>query len=355
MEFKISPIQLKEVLDLLATSTQDKGQAVLSHVKIESEGDDTIKLSATDLDTSIVTTLEADVVEEGSMCVSLRKLLGILKTLSSEVKIKKEDNNWARVTSGKSKFRLAGFDTEHFPEIPTINAFDVTIDQKTLVTLIKSTIFAISNEESRFALNAVKFEIADGIARVVATDASRVSVREAKATGQLNVLVPKKSLSQVVKLPKGDVEIGETLNHIFFKGGDFIISGRKLTGQFPDYKKVTDYPLPNTIIVGKDDLKNAVARAMLVSDAITHTLKLGIEENELVISANDNDGDFEDRLEAEYEGDPVVIAVNSTYFNDFLATAEGEKVHINFETPNMHLMLNGGNEEYKCLVMPLRV
>jgi len=203
-------------------------------------------------------------------------------------------------------------------------------------------------------LQGVKFEVADGRARMVATDGSRIALREADCDGELDVLIPKKALAQATKLPKETVSIGITTNHIFFKTENYTVSSTRLTGEFPNYKMITDLDLPNVAVVSKQELKDAVDQAFLISDSITHGLKLTFKEGELDMEATSTDGEFEDTLDLDYEGDEFKVAVNSTYLRDFLNAVPSESVQINFNIPTQPLKLSDGTNDYKCLVMPMR-
>jgi DNA polymerase III subunit beta len=158
MEFVIKQSALKEELGFVQGIVEKKSTIpVLSNILIESVGEGTIRIVGTDLDVTIRCEATADIKQSGAMCIQARKLFDIVRLLDGgEVHFTKEENEWVKMSCGKSKFRLAGVNREQFPEVPSFKSAPLKISAEIFNHFINTTAFAITNEQSRFTLSGAK-------------------------------------------------------------------------------------------------------------------------------------------------------------------------------------------------------
>lgn len=389
MEFIIKQNALKEELGFVQGIVEKKSTIpVLSNILIESVGDNALRIIGTDLDVTIRCEALAEIKQAGSMCIQARKLFDIVRLLpDADVHFTKEENEWVKVTCQKSNFRLAGVSKENFPEVPQFKAAPMKLSAKVFNYFIQHTGFAITQEQSRFTLSGAKFIVGDGSVKMVTTDGHRLAYIERKETidGTMDSLIPKKALTELVKIAKdasGEISFGEDPNHIYFEVNGRLLITRKLSGTFPNYEMVIPKGNDKTAIFDADEMKRAIARVALMADERTRSVKLHIKPNEIQISSQAaEEGEADEVISADYQGEEVQVGFNSQYLQDFLNVigssyeaeaveqeTEGDKVKVKeggkqrvafeFKDGNAGIQLrpaNDGGYDYKYVVMPLRI
>ncbi len=392
MEFSVKQSVLKNHLGFVQGIVEKKNTIpVLANILIESLGENAIRVTGTDLDTTIRVEFEADIKKPGAICVQAKKLFEIIRLLPDEkVVFTKEENEWVKLKCARSNYRLAGVSHEQFPEVPQFKSTPLKIPAAIIGTFIQHTSFAITNEQSRFTLAGAKFTVKDGTARMVTTDGHRLAFIERKGIGvkgEVDTLVPKKALTELAKIARenseGQISFGEDPNHIYFETEGKLLITRKLSGTFPNYEMVLPKNNDKTATFDAEEMKRAIGRAALMSDERTRSVKMNIRENEIEItSATSEEGEADELIFAEYKGTPVEIGFNSAYLTEFLnivtaGAAQGEQVEketsgdkvkvktsektsISFEFKDANAqtqMRVAGIKDYdfKYVVMPLRI
>jgi DNA polymerase-3 subunit beta len=396
MEFVIKQNVLKEELGFVQGIVEKKSTIpVLSNILIESIGENTIRFVGTDLDVTIRCEADADIKQSGSMCIQARKLFDIVRLLGdADVHFKKEENEWVKLTCGKSNFRLAGVSKDNFPEVPSFKSAPMKLSAEIFNHFINNTAFAITNEQSRFTLSGAKFMIDGTSAKMVTTDGHRLAFIEKNlpATAQadtMDALIPKKALMELLKIARdasGEVSFGEDPNHIYFEVAGRLLITRKLSGSFPNYEMVIPKDNDKTAVFDAEDMKHALRRVSLMADERTRSVKITLRTGEIEIGAQSSEeGEAHEIVAAEYTGEEVQIGFNSQYLQEFLnvATAkdadaaaaeteqetDGEKVKVKetasrqriafeFKDSNAQTQMNIAGDTaytYKYIVMPLRI
>jgi DNA polymerase III subunit beta len=392
MEFVIKQSALKDELGFVQGIVEKKSTIpVLSNILIESVGENTIRIVGTDLDVTIRCEAEAEIKQAGAMCIQARKLFDIVRLLEdSDVHFTKEENDWVKMTCGKSNFRLAGVSKDNFPEVPSFKSAPMKLSAEIFNYFIQHTAFAITNEQSRFTLSGAKFIVGDGMAKMVTTDGHRLAYIE-KNLGEnapaeaMDALIPKKALMELVKISrdaKSDVSFGEDPNHIYFEVDGRLLITRKLSGNFPNYEMVIPKDNDKVVTFDLEQMKSAIRRVALMADERTRSVKLTIRTGEIEIGAQSSEeGEANESVLADYTGEEVQLGFNSQYLQEFLniVTAkeaetteqetDGEKVKVKesssrqriafeFKNGNAQTMMNiagDTNYNYKYIVMPLRI
>ena len=331
MEFIINQSALKEELGFVQGIVEKKSTIpVLSNILIESIGEGTIRIVGTDLDVTIRCEASAEIIKPGSMCIQARKLFDIVRLLENkDIHFTKDENEWVKLSSGKSKFRLAGVSRENFPEVPSFKSAPMKLSAKTVNYFIQHTSFAITNEQSRFTLSGAKFMVGEGSVKMVTTDGHRLAFieKQEETDGTIDVLIPKKALNELTKISRdsqSEISFGEDTNHIYFEVDGRLLITRKLTGTFPNYEMVIPKGNDKTATCDTEEIRNAIRRVALMADERTRSVRLKIKEGEIEIGANSSEeGEANEVIPAEYSGEEVEIGFNAQYLQEFLGVISG--------------------------------
>ena len=303
---------------------------ILSNFLFEA-GDDKLTITATDLDQSLRTSCAAKVKKAGACTIPARKLYDYIKLLpEGDMSIKLMDNHWVQIRAGRSNTKMVGMARANFPQVPDFPASGaVKISVSSLRNMVSKTIFAISNEESRYTLNGALMVLKAESMAMVATDGHRLAHIEKLGetldgvSGEKKTLIPRKALSELSSL-LGATE-AETLDFadddqtLYFRVGGRVLTSRKLTGQFPNYEAVLPRDNNKFVIVRSEDLMGSIQRVAQFADERSGAIKIRLEQNELKLSSSSTDaGESEDTIETPYNYDPLVVGFNSQYLIDFL-------------------------------------
>ncbi len=345
---------------------------ILSNFLIEAE-DDKLTITATDLDQAMRTSAAVKVKKAGSCTIPARKLYDYVKLLpEGEVSIKLLENHWVQIRSGRSNTKMVGMARANYPQVPEFPAESVTlIPAPALKTLIARTIFAISNEESRYTLNGALLVLKPESLAMVATDGHRLSFVEKPGetldgiSGEKRVLVPRKALGELASLLNSsdaeNVEFADDDHTLFFRVGHRTLSSRKLTGQFPNYEAVMPRDNTKFAVVRSVELSQAIQRVAQFADERSGAVRMRLEGNELKISAASTEaGESEDTIDTPYSSDPIVVGFNSSYILDFLKALGNEgEVRLEFKDSQSagQMRPEDPDAEFKSryVLMPMRI
>jgi DNA polymerase III subunit beta len=371
MQFVVSKQNLQKELGFVQGVVEKKNTIpVLSNILIESVGESSIRITGTDLDVTIRCDMDADEISTpGAICVPARKLFDIARLLpDAPVSFKKEDNEWVTVKCDRARFKLVGVARDAFPEVPSFKSAPTKIPASVIKTFIDRTIFAITQEESRYTLSGAKFVLSGTDAKMVTTDGHRLAYVEKKnvtkngSTQEIDTLIPRKTLAELTKLTAGfddDISLGMDENHIYFQVGDRLLISRMLYGQFPNYEMVMPKNNDKSVEFDSGLLNLAIRRVALMADERSHAIKFHLEPNQLVISSqNAEEGEANETIATTYTGDETDIGFNAQYLQEFLNVIGDAKVNFEFKDGNSQAQLNpaeNGEYDYKYVVMPMRI
>jgi len=345
---------------------------ILSNFLLEAEGD-RLTITATDLDQAIRTSAAVKVKKPGSCTIPARKLYDYIKLLpDGEISIKLLENHWVQIRSGRSNTKMVGMARANFPQIPEFPSVAATsVSASALKTLIARTIFAISNEESRYTLNGALLILKAESLAMVATDGHRLSFVEKPnealegVSGEKRVLVPRKALQELQQLLTNTeaekIEFADDDHTLFFRVGHRTLSTRKLTGQFPNFEAVMPRDNSKFAVVRSSELSAAIQRVAQFADERSGAIRLRLEGNELKISANSTEsGESEDTIDTPYSGEPLVVGFNSIYILDFLKALNNEgEVRLEFKDSQSAGQMRPEDPEaeykYRYVLMPMRI
>lgn len=345
---------------------------ILSNFLLEAEGD-RLSVTATDLDQAIRTSAAVKVKKPGSCTIPARKLYDYIKLLpDGEISIKLLENHWVQIRSGRSNTKIVGMARANFPQIPEFPSVAATsVSTAALRTLVARTIFAISNEESRYTLNGALLILKAESIAMVATDGHRLSFVEKPGetlegmSGEKRVLVPRKALQELQQLLTNTdaekIEFADDEHTLFFRVGHRTLSTRKLTGQFPNFEAVMPRDNTKFAVVRSSELSAAIQRVAQFADERSGAIRMRLENNELKVSANSTEsGESEDTIDTPYTSDPLVVGFNSVYILDFLKAMNNEgEVRLEFKDSQSAGQMRPEDPDaeykYRYVLMPMRI
>lgn len=304
---------LQSVQNVVSTRTT---LPILSNVLLRAEGN-RLDLTATDLDVTISSSVEATVKKPGATTIPVKKLFGIARELANpEIELEVDDKNVCSLRSGSSYFKIRGLGAEEFPPLPSFKEDrKVTLPQEKIRSMLKKTAFAISTDESRYVLNGIFFSLKEHKLTMVATDGRRLSLVDEDvdvATGsQGEFIVPSKAVNELNRLLQdaGEVVIKFSDNQAAFtlsddKGRNILVITKLIEGNYPNYRQVIPAETKERVTLAREEFMHALRRAEIMTSEKQNSVKLTFGKNSLAITANSPDvGEARETLAINYKGD----------------------------------------------------
>jgi len=337
----------------------------LSNVLIRAS-DNLLTLTATDLEIELVSQISMIIDEPGEITVPARKLLDICKSLPSEATINfSVKDNKALVQSGRSRFTLATLPANDFPALDTINSiYEFEINQNTFRDLIDKTAFAMAQQDVRYYLNGLMLEVSANNLRAVATDGHRLAYCEKKTNADIpdikQVILPRKGVLELVRLLADTDETAKIIlgsNHLQVEFSQIRFTSKLIDGRFPDYNRVMPEGGENIITADRDQLRQALIRASILSNEKYRGIRLILEKDLVKLQAQNPDHEEADvEQEVVYSGDDIEIGFNVNYMLDVLNVTSSEMVQASLRDSNSSFLLTyPDQEDCKYVIMPMRL
>lgn len=323
-----------------------------------------LTLIGSDMDVSIQTTVNANIIEQGSIVIDAKIFGEIIRKLpNATIKIETLENQIIRITCEKSVFDVVYMNTNEFPELPEINEnLKISVKQNILKNMIKGTSFAIAQDETRPILQGILFEVKNKNLNLVALDGYRLAIKSEFLDTDIDieVVIPGKTLNEVSKILEDVddiVNITFTNNHILFNLEKTKIISRLLEGKFINYNSLLPQEHKLLVNVNRQELQNAIERASLMAkDGNTNLIKLDIQQDNLIITSNSQLGKVREEMSIKLQGDEVQIAFNSRYLLDVLKNIEDDEVVMKMTSGISPCVIEEKNSDNaKYLVLPVRV
>ncbi len=299
MKFTVTRNSLLNELNLVQCLIEKKSTIpILSNILLEASGDH-LDIAATDLDVTIRCGCPASVLAEGTTTISARRLFDIVRLLpdGADIDFALLENDWVDVHSGNSQYKIVALPKENFPSIPESAPATAQIPGALLRNMIQRTMFAITQEESRYSLNGALLALMPNEARMVATDGHRLALvsKNMEIPGvdmEVRALIPRKTLVELQKLigeQDAMVEFGRDENHLFFAVGSKRLVSRILAGQFPNYELVIPRDNDKFIVSSTRALGDGIRRAAIMSDEKLRAIRLSFKTGSLELTASSAD------------------------------------------------------------------
>ena len=365
MKFNVSSSDLNQGLSAVIGAVPTKATLpILETILFESE-EGRLKLSATDLEISIIEYIDAEIEEEGAVAVPARRLLETLRQLPDiSVFFEVDESQNVRFRTDKGNYKLVGEESDEFPEIPDMKeGVTLSTDTKLVQKAIGKTMFAVSTDDLRPAMMGVYFDIGAEESKFVATDGHRLVKfvnKNLTSDKPLNFIVPDKALNLVNKaLDGGQCELTVSDDHAQFKSGNTIIITRLINEQYPNYESVIPRDNDKELLIDKNQMLATVRRVSVFSSTTTRQIRLQLGSDKLTIRAEDLDmsSEAKETIACEYGSGEMEIGFNAKYLADVLNNVDGEEARFEFSSPNRAGIVKPAEaeegEEMLMLVMPV--
>ena len=367
MKFKISRDAILKPLNLVAGVVERRQTLpILANVLVVLDGD-RLSLTGTDLEVELVGRVQlTEAGESGEVTVPARKLVDICKSLpeGSDIQFAVQEGK-VTVRSGRSRFTLSTLPAREYPNVEdSMGTHQFKIKQGQLKRLIDRTAFAMAQQDVRYYLNGMLWELNDTQLRVVATDGHRLALctlpEKLDTAGETQVILPRKGVLELARLLLDeDAEVAVVIgsNHIRATTNDFTFTSKLVDGKFPDYQRVLPRAADKIVIGSRIELRQAFTRTAILSNEKYRGVRLKLTDNSLDIVANNPEQEeAEEAVPVKYEGDSLEIGFNVSYLLDVLGVLSGEEIKLSLADPNSSALLEESEEgDSLYVVMPMRL
>jgi DNA polymerase-3 subunit beta len=368
MKFKVSSSSLlKQLIGINGVIASNPIIPILENFLFEINNG-RLSVTASDLQTSMITELDVESNGNGSIAMPARILLDTLKNLPEQpVTFSIDEETYTiEISSENGRYKLAGENAVDFPKIPEVSADNsVQLPADIVLKAVTNTIFATSNDELRPAMTGVLFQLNSANSTFVASDGHRlIRYRRADVTSgaSTSIIIPRKALNLLKSsLPSDSTTVTMNFNqsNAFFSFNNNRMVCRLIDERFPDYENAIPLNNPNVLTIERQELLNSLKRISIYANKTTHQVRLKISANELQISAEDLDfsNEASETLTCEYEGTPMEIGFNAKFLIEMLNNLDSNVISIELSAPNRAGLIlpkkKDSNEDILMLVMPV--
>ena len=358
---------LKQLSSINGVITTNPVVPILENFLFEIK-DGLLTVTASDLQTSMITEIAVESKEAGSIAVPARILLETLKNLPEQpVTFSIEEETYSvEISSDNGRYKLAGENATDFPKVPAVSDdFSVNMSSDILASAINNTIFATSNDELRPAMTGVYVNLSDTNTTFVSTDGHRLiryrRIDVASDNGN-SIIVPRKALNLLKStLPAEPTNVSVEFNiaNAFFRFDNIRMICRLIDERFPDYENVIPVDNEITMVINRGEFLSSLRRIAIYANKTTHQVRLKITGSELQISAEDLDfsNEANERLACEHEGDDIEIGFNARFLIEILSHLDSDQIEMLLSAPNRAGLVipkdKDENEDVLMLVMPV--
>lgn len=368
MKFIVSSAALlKELTSINGVITTNPVVPILENFLFEIDNNK-LTITASDLQTSMITDLEVESKESGNIAVPAKILIETLKNLPEQpVTFSIDTSTYSiEISSDNGHYKLAGENATDFPKVPSVTPdFSVTMSTDVLHRAINNTIFATSNDELRPAMTGVYMNLSETNSTFVGTDGHKL-IRyrrvDVATTNGNTIIVPRKGLNMLKNtLPSENIEVTVDFNvsNAFFHFGNLKMICRLIDERYPDYENVIPSENPIRMTIDRLEMLSSLKRISIYANKTTHQVRLKITGSELLISAEDLDfaNEANERLACEHDGDDIEIGFNSKFIIEMLSNLDTKQVELHLSAPNRAGLIipkdQDENEDLLMLVMPV--
>ncbi len=367
MKFSVSSSELLKQLQVANGSIGSNPVLPILEDFLFTISDNKLTITASDLDTTITTTMDVMSDSDGTVAIPAKILLDTLKALPQQpITFTINENNFGvEITSAYGKYRLAGENGQDFPAIPQADEVDsIVLPASSLIQGVNKTLFATSNDELRLAMMGVYFQVDFNKLTMVATDAHklvRYTFTNLGSEVSTSFIVPKKALNLLKNAldSKDEVKMSFNKANAFFEFGNTQMACRLIDSRYPDYNAVIPVDNPNTLTLSRADFASSMRRIAIYANKTTNQVILNITPGNLTISAQDLDFSNEatEKLACTYDGDGLTIGYNAKFVLEMLNVLESDEVKLELSTPTRASILlpveDVPGEDILMLVMPV--
>jgi len=335
---------------------------ILSNVLLDADKG-RIMFTTTDLEVTVRTSIEADIVHSGSITLPARRFFSICRDLPShQVEIEVSEKDVATISSGSFTAKLEGLSKNEFPQLPTFeDTASFTLDQEVLKDILQKTSYAVSTDQSRIILNGCLMNFRDEKLVVVATDGRRLALVEQELEipegMETDVVVPSKTINELIKTlgDEGVVTIRTSSTQISFEFSDILVVSKLVEGTFPNYKQVIPSQCEERVSVDRELLLNAIRRVSNMLDDQASSVRLQFTENRLQLKTISPEiGEASEIVPIKYAGKDFTIAFNPQFLMEPLKNLDSDEVFIELSDELSPGVIKT-NVPFLYVIMPIRI
>jgi DNA polymerase-3 subunit beta len=338
---------------------------VLANLLVQVKGGQ-LSLTGTDLEVEMVSRIGVDDAQDGETTIPARKLFEIVRALPDGSKVSvSQSAEKVTVQAGRSRFTLSTLPANDFPSIDEVEATErVRVPEAALKELIERTAFAMAQQDVRYYLNGLLFDLRETSLRCVATDGHRLALCEAAldagASTKRQIIVPRKGVTELQRLLEGgerELELEMGRSHLRVKRDDVTFTSKLIDGRFPDYEAVIPIGADKEVRIDREVLRASLQRAAILSNEKYRGVRIEVSPGQLKISAhNPEQEEAQEEVEAETRVSDLAVGFNVNYLLDALTALRDENVVLALRDANSSaLVREASNERCRHVVMPLRL
>jgi DNA polymerase III subunit beta len=358
-------VLLKPLTQVVNVVERRQTLPVLANLLARVDGDQ-LSLTGTDLEVEMVARTRVEDAQSGETTIPARKLFEIIRALPDGSKVTvSQSGDKVTVSAGRSRFTLASLPANDFPSLDEVDATErVKVGEASLKELIERTAFAMAQQDVRYYLNGLLFDLRDKALRCVATDGHRLALCEASleetVQSKRQIIVPRKGVLELQRLLEGgdrELELEMGRSHIRVKRDDVTFTSKLIDGRFPDYEAVIPIGADREVKIDRESLRASLQRAAILSNEKYRGVRVEISPGQLKINAhNPEQEEAQEEVEADTKVDSLTIGFNVNYLLDALSALRDEHVVLQLRDANSSaLVREASNERCRHVVMPLRL
>ena len=358
-------VLLKPLAQVVNVVERRQTLPVLANLLVRVQGGQ-LSLTGTDLEVEMVSRTAVDDAQDGETTIPARKLFEIVRALPDGSKVTiSQTGDKVSVQAGRSRFSLASLPANDFPSVDEVEATErVSVPETALKELIERTAFAMAQQDVRYYLNGLLFDLRVSALRSVDNDGNRLALCEANLEGgagsKRQIIVPRKGVQELQRLLEGgdrtmELELGRS--HIRVKRDDVTFTSKLIDGKFPDYEAVIPIGADREVRIDREVLRAALQRASILSNEKYRGVRVEVSPGQLKISAhNPEQEEAQEEVEADTHVDALAIGFNVNYLLDALGALRDEFVVLQLRDANSSALVRGAdNQHARHVVMPLRL
>ena len=375
MKISVSKEEMQEKLANIQNIIEKKNtMPILSHFLLNA-GKKGSYIIATDIETALKEPLEVSVEKEGKICIPARKLFEIVREVEGDLSLEIIDEQWLRVRAGSSDFKLACLPHGDFPAWPSVlgggDIEEITIDPAILLEMIEKTIYSAGESDTRYTLNGLLFHAKpqNKSLTIVGTDGHRLALiirpMDDEVKEEKKIIVPRKAVSELRRFlsishddketKKVKISIGD--KHLLFSVDEIQFLTRLIDGSYPNYENVIPQANEKKMFLGRDTFGKVLRRVSIMSKERASAVRFDLEGDKLTVSSSSPDiGEAKEEVVIDYKGDNLSLGFNARYMLDVLGAISSDKVILELQDPLSPVLIKeDGNDDYQCVIMPMRI
>jgi len=357
-------VLLKEISIAQEIISSKNAILILSNIYIETAKNCLI-IKAKDLKVNFQTEVPVNVIEEGSTTVYGDKFLGIINSFPyDEIEFSQKDNIAIikPVSQKKPEYKLKSIASDKFPSLPVSSEPFFEMPIKDFRDMIQQSVFAVSDDETRYFMNGVYLEKTEDKINMVATDGRRLAfvgkTADKKIKDFQGIIIPPKILTTILKRSgdEGLISISISDKMIFINFASYQFSSVLIEGMFPNYKKVIPENQEFSLSVMREEMLSALRRVSLMVEKKSHRIYLGISSGKMAVYSEESEiGTVEDEIPCKYDGEDVTIALNYRYMEEPFKIMTEDEIKIRFSSAIKAITIEPVPEkDFFHIVMPMQ-